>query len=114
MKEAELAISAEKPGVIATFQLAQEGLDIPALDTVILSTPKSDIKQSIGRIMRETPGKLNDPLIIDVVDHWSVLFSMFRKRSVIYNEGGFQIVSSGKGATEEKTEVYGKGRCLFS
>ena len=111
MKEAELAISAEKPVVIATFQLAQEGLDIPALDTVILSTPKSDIKQSIGRIMRETPGKLNDPLIIDVVDHWSVLFSMFRKRSVIYNEGGFQIVSSGN---EEKTEVYGKGRCLFS
>lgn len=99
--------------VIATFQLAQEGLDIPVLDTVILATPKSDIKQSIGRIMRETPGKLNAPLIIDVVDHWSVLFSMFRKRMVVYREGGFEIGSTGQ-APQEKTEVFGQGRCLFS
>jgi superfamily II DNA or RNA helicase len=89
MKEDELEKSSRKRVVVATFQLAQEGLDIPVLDTVILSTPKSDIKQSIGRIMRETPGKLNDPLIIDIVDQWSVFWSMFRKRSRVYEEGGF-------------------------
>ena len=115
MKEADLALSAEKPVVLATFQLAQEGLDIPALDTVILATPKSDIKQSIGRIMRETPGKLNSPLIIDVVDHWSVLYSMFRKRRRIYEEGGFEITTKGaKEPAEERAQVFGQGRCLFS
>ena len=95
MKEDELAISAQKSVVVATFQLAQEGLDIPVLDTVILSTPKSDIKQSIGRIMRETKGKLNTPLIIDIVDAWSVFWSMARKRSVVYHAGGFEVVSEG-------------------
>lgn len=90
MKEADLEESSKKKVVVATFQLAQEGLDIPTLDTVILSTPKSDIKQSIGRIMRETPGKLNTPLIYDIADHWSVFFSMYRKRCVVYMEGGFE------------------------
>ena len=111
MKEEDLAESAKSPVVIATFQLAHEGLDIPVLDTVILTTPKSDIKQSIGRIMRETAGKLNNPLIYDVVDHWSVFYSMYRKRCAVYKEGGFATESAGP---EEKTEVFGKGTCLFN
>jgi superfamily II DNA or RNA helicase len=104
MKEADLDESSRKPIVVATFQLAHEGLDIPALDTVILATPKSDIKQSIGRIMRErASGPRNDPLIYDIVDHWSVLQSMYRKRCVVYNEGGFGGL-----------EPVPKGQCLFS
>jgi superfamily II DNA or RNA helicase len=108
LKEAELEEASKMPVVIATFQLAHEGLDIPALDTVILATPKSDIKQSIGRIMRETPGKLNDPLIIDIVDHWSVFFSMYRKRCAVYKEGGFETEKE-----EKKEEVFSKGVCLL-
>ena len=112
MKEADLEASSKSPIVIATFQLAHEGLDIPALDTVILATPKSDVKQSIGRIMRETAGKLNSPLIYDVADQWSVLFAMYRKRLKVYREGGFEIV--GEAPSDDKpTEVFGKGRCLL-
>lgn len=91
MKESDLEESAKSSVVVATFQLAHEGLDIPTLDTVILATPKSDIKQSIGRIMRETPGKKNAPLIYDIADHWSVFFSMYRKRCAVYREGGFEM-----------------------
>lgn len=110
MKEADLTKSAEAPIVIATFQLAHEGLDIPVLDTVILATPKSDIKQSIGRIMRETAGKLNDPLIFDIVDQWSVFFAMYRKRLKVYKECGFDI---GNCESEKPPEVFGKGKCLL-
>ena len=112
MKEADLEESAKSPIVVATFQLAHEGLDIPALDTVILATPKSDIKQSIGRIMRETKGKVNDPLIFDIADSWSVFFAMYRKRLRVYREGGFEL---GSEATEDAkpAEVFGKGKCLF-
>jgi superfamily II DNA or RNA helicase len=110
MKEADLSKSAEAPIVIATFQLAHEGLDIPALDTVILATPKSDIKQSIGRIMRETAGKLNDPLIFDVADQWSVFFAMHRKRLKVYKECGFDI---GNCSDEKPPEVFGSGKCLI-
>ena len=108
MKEEELNKSAEKQVVVATFQLAHEGLDIPVLDTVILATPRSDIKQSIGRIMRETKGKLNDPLIFDIADQWSVFFSMYNKRLKVYREGGFEIC----GAPKEEP-VVPKGKCLF-
>jgi superfamily II DNA or RNA helicase len=111
MKEKDLEESAKSRIVVATFQLAHEGLDIPALDTVILATPKSDIKQSIGRIMRETKGKVNDPLIYDIADSWSVFFAMYRKRLKVYREGGFEL---GEGSVDEKpTEVFGKGKCLF-
>jgi ERCC4-related helicase len=109
MKEQDLEESSKKQVVVATFQLAQEGLDIPTLDTVVLSTPKSDIKQSIGRIMRETPGKLNAPLIYDIADHWSVFFSMYRKRCVVYREGGFETEAEGP----SETEVISKGKCLL-
>ena len=117
MKEKDLEESAKSPIVVATFQLAHEGLDIPALDTVILATPKSDIKQSIGRIMRETKGKVNDPLIFDIADSWSVFFAMYRKRLKVYREGGFEISSDGMpgipGGSEKPTEVFGKGKCLL-
>ena len=109
MKEEDLAESAKSPVVVATFQLAHEGLDIPVLDTVILATPKSDIKQSIGRIMRETAGKLNNPLIYDVADQWSVFFSMYAKRLRVYREGGFEI----EGEPEKPPDVFGRGKCLF-
>lgn len=112
MKEDELTLSARKRVVIATFQLAQEGLDIPVLDTVILSTPKSDIKQSIGRIMRETAGKLNDPLIYDVADQWSVFHSMYRKRCVVYREGGFGTGPDTEGAVPSAAP-FGAGKCMF-
>lgn len=109
MKEEDLETSSKSPIIVATFQLAHEGLDIPALDTVVLATPKSDIKQSIGRIMRETAGKVNHPLIFDIADRWSVFFSMYRKRLKVYREGGFEIQS-----VQDEPESLFKGRCAFT
>ena len=112
MKEKDLEESAKSPIVVATFQLAHEGLDIPSLDTVILATPKSDIKQAIGRIMRETKGKVNDPLIIDILDHWSVCFSMYQKRKSVYKSMGATF--EGAGPVEEPTQaVLPRGQCAF-
>ena len=90
MKQEHLDESAEKQLIIGTFALAQEGLDIPTLDTVVLATPHSDVKQAVGRILRETKGKVNNPVIYDVVDQWSVLLGMYRKRCIMYKEAGFQ------------------------
>ena len=47
----------KKRVIVATFSLAHEGLDIPTLDSLILATPKSNITQAVGRILRETQGK---------------------------------------------------------
>lgn len=90
MKQDQLDESAKKQLIIGTFALAQEGLDIPTLDTVILATPHSDVRQAVGRILRETKGKINNPVIYDIVDQWSVLMGMYRKRCIMYKEAGFQ------------------------
>lgn len=109
MKEEELTASSTKQIIFATFSQAHEGLDIPSLDTVILATPKSDIVQSIGRIMRETNGKKNNPRIYDIVDHWSVFHAMYNKRVKVYVQGGFNIPNLPK----EKTDDFPKGKCLI-
>lgn len=89
MKEKDLDESSRCQVIIATFSQAHEGLDIPCLDTVILATPHSDVKQAVGRILRETHGKQNNPVIYDIVDYWSVLFAMWQKRLAMYRQSGF-------------------------
>ena len=54
MKALQRKDSEEKDIILGTFNMASEGMDIADLDTVILASPKSDIRQSIGRILRKT------------------------------------------------------------
>ena len=110
MAEKDLEETAKKPLIVATFAMAQEGLDIPVLDTVILTTPHSDVTQAIGRIMRETAGKTNSPVIYDIADRWSVFYSMYQKRVKIYHAGGFQFRNK---IEEEEPKALPKGKCLF-
>ena len=110
MKQKDLEASSEKKIIVATYSQAHEGLDIPALDTVILATPKSDIVQSIGRVMRETKGKKNNPHIYDIRDEWSVLVAMYYKRLKVYKQGGFKIHAP-KDPREE--EAFPSGKFLF-
>ena len=111
MKARDLEATSKKKLIFGTFSQAHEGLDIPALDTVVLVTPKSDIKQSIGRIMRETGVKKNDPWIFDVCDNWSLLHAMYQKRKKVYKAGGF--VMHGTGGEEPEKYEFIKGlKCL--
>lgn len=91
--------------VVGTFSLAQEGLDIPTLDTIFLVTPHSDVKQAIGRIMRGA----SRPVIWDVVDSWSVLYSMWRKRLATYRELGIMV----EGETKKAPDDIIRGKCLL-
>ncbi len=119
MTEAEREKSKKKPIIFGTFQQAHEGLDINTLDTAILVTPKSDVAQSVGRVLRETAG--SSPLILDVVDSWGCevltlrvktsswsrflirrfLYAMFRKRKKVYQDKGFTIEGSSSQMPEE-------------
>jgi len=99
MKEKDLEESSKKRLIFGTFSQAHEGLDIPTLDTIILTTPKSDITQAVGRILRETPGKKNNPHIYDIWDKWSLLNAMYAKRCKVYTHGGFRHHSDGATTT---------------
>lgn len=76
--------------VLATYSLLEEGYDDPSLDTLVLATPRSRIQQTVGRIERSQEGKLR-PVVIDLVDAFSVYPAMFYKRKKFYTSRGFSI-----------------------
>ena len=71
--------------LLGTYPMASTGLDIPSLNGLILATPRSDIIQSIGRIDRIVHTDIQ-PLIIDIVDTFSVFESQSRKRFAVYKK----------------------------
>ena len=87
----EIEEGSRKRVIVATFSLAHEGLDIPTLDSLILATPKSNITQAVGRILRETKGKQFKPVVVDIKDNWGLLTAMFYKRIKVYKAHGFQM-----------------------
>ena len=89
MKEKDLKVSESKQIILATYAMAAEGLDIPSLTTLILATPKSDIVQSVGRILR---AKHSQPLIIDIIDQHDCFLNQFNKRKAFYNEKNYKII----------------------
>lgn len=110
MKQEQLDESEKCDIILATFSLAHEGLDIPSLDTLILATPKTDIVQSCGRILRETTGKKNNPLIIDICDMFASLPAQANKRKKYYTDSGFII--DGKSNTK-KSHKQTTGYCFI-
>lgn len=65
--EDQLEEAAQAQCILATYQFAAEGLDIPALDTVFLATPMGDVEQAVGRILRQHEGK-KEPIVVDFRD----------------------------------------------
>ena len=106
MKQDKLNESEKCDIILATFSLAHEGLDIPTLDTLILATPKTDIVQSCGRILRETVGKKNNPLIIDICDMFASMPAQANKRKKYYIESGFHIIGTKSKNIPKQTTGY--------
>lgn len=84
--------ASEADVICGTYAMAQEGLDIPRLDTLILATPKTSITQSVGRILRDAPDK-KDPVVVDFVDaRIPILSAYWRARRKIYVKEGYKFV----------------------
>ena len=78
--------------VIATT-VADEGLDVPTLDTVILGCPSGNVgkvQQRIGRALRVKDGK-SKPIVIDLVDQFGPYQGYWRRRAKMYRESGWDI-----------------------
>lgn len=82
MKEKALKESENKKIILATYMMAAEALDIKTLSTLIMATPKVNIEQSIGRILRV---KHNNPIVIDIIDIHRTFKNQWYKRKKFYN-----------------------------
>lgn len=107
--EAELKEAERANVILATKQMIEEGLDIPAVDVLVLSTPMSDVEQTVGRARRfcepseskcqhlcpwragKCEGKPT-PIIVDVVDVDIVQAKKKRSRRVrFYRDIGVKV-----------------------
>lgn len=57
----------DKQVIFATYGAFGMAMDIPRLDTLILATPRADIEQAAGRVLRLSENK-KTPVIIDIRD----------------------------------------------
>jgi hypothetical protein len=69
--------------------MAAEALDIKTLTTLIMATPKTDIEQSVGRILRE---KHSSPVVVDIVDSHDLFQNQWRKRKTFYKKENYKII----------------------
>ena len=68
-------------------------MDIPALNTLVLASPRREIEQSVGRILRKTKGDVGyvNPMIIDIVDSFYYLYYQGKARQTFYSGYGYKI-----------------------
>lgn len=89
--------SGKKKYLFATYSLAKEGLDVPRLERLYLTTPQKDyavVTQSIGRIARTFKGKAN-PIAYDFVDDIAYLVKSYKKRCTTYRKNGCYFIEEG-------------------
>jgi superfamily II DNA or RNA helicase len=88
MKQCNLQETEGKQIVLATYAMAAEALDIKTLSSLVMVTPKTDITQSVGRILRV---KHENPIIVDIVDSHDLFQNQWKQRRVFYKKSNYRI-----------------------
>jgi superfamily II DNA or RNA helicase len=87
-KRAEFCAS--KKVLIATYSMCKEGFYVATLNTLVMATPRPDIDQIVGRILRtERSVRKIHPLIVDVVD--CTFRRQFQARLKLYKDRNYVV-----------------------
>ncbi len=89
MKEIDLKISEGKKIIIGTYAMAEEGLDIKTLNTLLMATPKVDVTQAVGRILRK---KGHEAVVYDILDTHGIFDRHWKKRLTFYKRQKFKVI----------------------
>ena len=106
MKIEDLKKSNECRIIVATYQMAAEGYDNPELDTLILASPKCNVEQAVGRILRKKNN--NNAIVVDINDCISIFNNWNKKRQSFYKSRNFKvkIINDLKLNEEPQIKVY--------
>lgn len=76
--------------LIATYAMCKEGFDVSTLNTLLMATPRPDIDQIVGRILRiEKSARKIHPLILDIVD--PQFRRQFQERNGLYKKRDYTV-----------------------
>lgn len=87
-KETEAASTCDV--ILATYAEAEEGVNVPTIDTVFLLTPRSDVEQAVGRGLRNHPLK-NIPRFYYYADDFSLFQKQGKKVERFFKEEDYRI-----------------------
>ena len=93
MKQRDLQETEKANVILGTFSMASEGFDCKyPLNTIFLASPKSNIEQAVGRILRqEAQYRTHTPLIVDISDEFSLFAKQTLKRVRFYKKNNYAI-----------------------
>lgn len=89
-KQKELKKAEEAQVIFASYGMASEGLDIPDLNTLFMVTPRKEVEQAVGRILRKINLDIR-PTIYDISDQLPSFIRQSSCRKKLYNNMGFEI-----------------------
>lgn len=87
----ELDSNKKRRVILATYKMCSTGTDVPKWDTLVLATPRADVRQAIGRVLRAVVDK-KQPVILDLVDKNKIFHGFHSSRLKQYYEVGAEIV----------------------
>ena len=122
MKEEERETKAQTSQVLlASYSMASEAMNIKSLNTVILASPRTNVEQSTGRILRtRISERIVQPLILDIIDPHDPLLNQWRHRESYYKKCKYTIENIQQGKDEgimlqESIPIVGdENGCLFA
>jgi superfamily II DNA or RNA helicase len=86
--------------LLASYAMASEAMNIKSLNAVILASPRKNVEQSTGRILRVQVNKrVIQPVIVDIIDDHSMYKGQWLKRATYYRKCAYQIEDWAMGAT---------------
>ena len=85
MKKEEVEKSLKCQVIIGTYSSVSEGFDCNRLDTLVMTTPKKDIIQTVGRILRKNKYEIK-PYILDFEDDIGVFTNQANCRRRYYKK----------------------------
>lgn len=109
--------------LLASYSMASEAMNIKSLNAVILASPRSNVEQSTGRILRtRISERIVQPMIIDIIDPHEPLINQWKKRLSYYKKCAYNIeeIQQGKDsgikvtASKEISMKELTNECLFA
>ena len=91
MKKPELKLAKNRVIILGTYKMCATGTDVPIWDTLVMATPRADVTQAVGRVLRFLDDK-KQPIILDLVDYNSIFQGFHLARLKQYYEIGAEVV----------------------
>lgn len=92
--------------LLASYAMASEAMNIKSLNAVIMASPRKQVEQSTGRILRtRVSERVVAPVIVDIVDSHSMYRSQWRKRLAYYRRCHYRLETWTMGALAPKSVV---------